>query len=343
MGKQSKPVFLSPEDDRILREWIRCAEEQLLRAERARIIILASERYSTQQIARALGIRSARVSKWRTRFAAAGLAGLESLAKPGKPRQYDETIDNRILALVDQPPPGSERVWNGPLLAQVLGNVSVDYVWKVLRKHGIKLRKHNPLDVETRAFVVARSVMLLGLYLSGKACAFLIGTSDGGSLPAGNQGFVRAPSLEAASKLRESGGSRALTLLDVLRWAAGLAERHGYSGRSLYTLEAFLSEARSWQTGGEVHAFVVGTPARGHPELHVHTLLTFGAFREQFRSWLSILTEGSRLQASGEVSGFATAVESFVAAQTAGSQAAFEWHSRGSFGTVVQRLPAGAT
>jgi nucleoside-diphosphate-sugar epimerase len=45
------------------------------------------------------------------------------------------------LKALDEPAPASYSRWNGRLLAQHLGNVSKDQVWRVMRKHDLHLDK----------------------------------------------------------------------------------------------------------------------------------------------------------------------------------------------------------
>src|SRR6476646_4713955 len=47
--------------------------------------------------------------------------------------------DKRILRQLDKPPPEGFARWTGPLLAEALGDVDVQYVWRFLRSHKIDL------------------------------------------------------------------------------------------------------------------------------------------------------------------------------------------------------------
>ncbi len=78
-------------------------------------------------------------SLWRHRYAEQGLEGLEDKPRPGKRPIYTKTTDKRILGLLDKPPPAGFARWSGPLLAQALGDVDVQYVWRFLRRHKIDL------------------------------------------------------------------------------------------------------------------------------------------------------------------------------------------------------------
>ena len=56
--------------------------------QRARMILLAAEGLSNDQIAMRLDSRREVVGRWRKRFFADRLAGLEEQARPGRPRTF---------------------------------------------------------------------------------------------------------------------------------------------------------------------------------------------------------------------------------------------------------------
>src|ERR1700736_4139548 len=69
--------------------------------QRAEMILLAAERVSNAEIARRLRCRPQVVGKWRTRFAAEGVAGLEDRPRSGRPvtqteREIKEGRDDRL-------------------------------------------------------------------------------------------------------------------------------------------------------------------------------------------------------------------------------------------------------
>ena len=123
-----------------LLSWTRQETKEHPMVQRARIVLEAAAGKTTKEISALLLTRPARVSKWRTRFARDRIEGLSDAPRSGKPPSYDLTTERRILAKLDDPPPEGSSMWNGPLVAEVLGDVSVHQVWRVLRKHGIQLQ-----------------------------------------------------------------------------------------------------------------------------------------------------------------------------------------------------------
>ena len=73
------------------------------------------------------------MSKWRQRFGAGTLDGLQEADRTGRPTHYDKTTEKRVLTLLDEPAPEGYGKWFGGLLAQALGDVSDDQVWGVLQ------------------------------------------------------------------------------------------------------------------------------------------------------------------------------------------------------------------
>ena len=76
MARPSSQIVLSAEGRRELERLARAPRTQARYAQRAQIVLLAADGLTNKEIAKRLRTRSARVSKWRTRFAAEGADGL---------------------------------------------------------------------------------------------------------------------------------------------------------------------------------------------------------------------------------------------------------------------------
>ena len=137
MARTATPISLTDEDRESLEQWTRSATTEQRFALRARIIMAAAEGQQTRTIARQLAVRNATVSKWRTRFVKHGLPGLQDELRPGAPKRYDEETEHRIIDLASQDPPPGNATWTAELLAEMLKDVSMHHVWRVLRQHDI--------------------------------------------------------------------------------------------------------------------------------------------------------------------------------------------------------------
>ena len=131
-----------------------------------------------EKIAQHLHTRLARVSKWRQRFAAGRLSGLSDAARPGKPHTYTEETERRVLRLLDQSPPEGYAKWNGPLLAEALGDVSADHVWRILRKHQIQLQRRRSWCISTDPEFGPKAADVVGLYLNPPENALVLSVDE---------------------------------------------------------------------------------------------------------------------------------------------------------------------
>src|SRR5947209_9653188 len=90
MRQATAVICLSEEEAKILQDWSRRGKSEHRLVERARIILLAGEGRTNEQIAKALKTRTARVSKWRQRFGMKRLAGMGDAGRSGKPAKSDD-------------------------------------------------------------------------------------------------------------------------------------------------------------------------------------------------------------------------------------------------------------
>jgi transposase len=151
MSRRATSIVLSASDRTTLSAWMRGTSTEQRLAQRARIVLAAADGQASTRIAARLRVRRATVSKWRGRFAARGIAGLQDAPRSGLPRRYDAATEQRILRQLDEPPPPGYAGWNGRLVAAALGEVSADAVWRVLRRHRIHLQRRRSWCVSNPA------------------------------------------------------------------------------------------------------------------------------------------------------------------------------------------------
>ena len=151
------------------------------------------------EIARELKTRPARVSKWRQRFSRLRLDGLLDAGRTGRPSHYDQTDEKRVLTLLDEPPPEGYGKWSGSLLAQALGDVSDDQVWRVLRKHDIGLLRRRSWCISTDPEFGPKAADIVGLYLNPPENALVLCVDEKPSIQALEraQGWLRLPNGKA--------------------------------------------------------------------------------------------------------------------------------------------------
>src|ERR1700726_4172071 len=149
MSRAATKIELSIEETDELNRWLKCGKTEQRKVERAKIILRCAESKTNHQIAKELGTRPSRVSKGRKSFAKLRGGGLEDEPRSGRKVINDERVERRILdQLAEAPPPGFAR-WNDRLVAEALGDVSDDAVWRVMRKHDLHLDRRQSWCVST--------------------------------------------------------------------------------------------------------------------------------------------------------------------------------------------------
>ena len=105
-----------------LERWARGRQTSVRLAERAQIVLRAAAGQQNQQIAAALDVGRVTVARWRNRFAAQRLAGIEKDAPRGgrRPTQRHQ-VAAMIIARTTQTKPAQATQWSTRSLAQELG------------------------------------------------------------------------------------------------------------------------------------------------------------------------------------------------------------------------------
>ena len=92
---------------------------------RARIVLLARQRWPNAHIAAALGCSVTTVRTWRRRFARGGIPALSDRPRSGRPEVYGPDVRLRIVAAATSVPPEATSVWTHALIAGQLADTSI--------------------------------------------------------------------------------------------------------------------------------------------------------------------------------------------------------------------------
>ena len=191
MARNAPAISCGPADLQELERLAGSRTESKQTIERAQIVLgcLAGKR--VKEVARTCRTRPNTVIKWRQRFAQRGLAGLCDAPRPGAKPVYGEDFRNRVLALLEQPPPAGQACWDGPAVASVLKS-SVHAVWRVLRHEGICLQRQRSWCVSTDKEFAVKAADIVGLYLNPPEKALVISVDE-------------KPSIQALDVVRDTG------------------------------------------------------------------------------------------------------------------------------------------
>jgi transposase len=330
-------LVLTEDERETLTSWSRSSAGEHRLVERSNIILLAAEGLSAREIARRLGTRLARVSKWRQRFSRDRLSGLEDAARSGKPKVYDETAEKRILALLDTAPPEGYSQWNGRLLAAALSDVSDDQVWRVLRKHKIQLQRRRSWCISTDPEFGQKAADVVGLYLSPPENAVVLCVDEKPHIQVLEraQGWLRLPNgkaLNGFSHCYKRHGTS--TLFAALEVATGQVQVGHYPRRRRREFLDFMNDVIAGHGDKEIHVILdnlnTHKPKRDrwlarHPNVHFHFIPTYSSWLNMVEIWFSILSrQALRNLSCTAVRQLRRAIDAFVKAYKE-TAAAFEW------------------
>lgn len=251
----------------------RSRTEEARLVERARIILACLEGKETQQVAKELGASVPTVRKWRQRFSQCGMKGLGDRPRPGKPAKYGSAFRNRVLSLLEQPPPPGMSHWDGPAVAKKLDS-SVHAVWRVLRREGIYLQRLRTWCVSTDAEFAPKAAEVVGLYLNPPLNAVVLSVDEKPSMQA-----VERPS----GYVETNSGS-------VVRALKSTYKRHG-------TLNLFAAlevgtgqihtKITEYKKREDFRGFLDGVLADRPPDKEIHVILDNYSTHKKNDDWLA--------------------------------------------------------
>lgn len=183
MPRHAPVLECSAEDKEILISVSMSRTEEARIVQRVRIVLSRLEGKQIQQVARELKVSVPTVTKWCKRFSLWGLRGLGDEPRSGKPVKYDLAFRNRVLALLEQPPPPGMGRWDGPAVAERLGS-SKYAVWRILGREGIHLQRSRSWCVSTDKEFAVKAADVVGLYLNPPVDAVVLSVDEKPSIQA---------------------------------------------------------------------------------------------------------------------------------------------------------------
>jgi len=247
--------------------------EEARAVERAKIILTRLAGKQIQQVARELKISIPTVTKWCKRFSLWGLRGLRDDPRSGKPATYDAAFRDRVLALLEQPPPPGMSHWDGPAVAERLG-CSVHAVWRVLRREGIYLQRLRSWCVSTDKEFGPKAAEVVGLYLNPPLNAVVLSVDEKPSMQA-----IERPSGYVET---DSGA--------VVRALKSTYKRHGtlnlFAALEVGTgqVQAKITE---YKKRADFQSFLDGVIADQPPDKEIHVILDNYSTHKKNDEWLA--------------------------------------------------------
>ena len=158
-------VELSEAQRKQLETWATRRTIPVRLAERAKMILLAAQGKTDKEIGADLGIWRGTVARWRGRFIADGVTGIErDETRPGRKPKISARKVKSIVALTTQQRPDNATHWSTRSMAAVAG-VSEASVRRIWQAHGLKPHRVASFKVSNDKRFTEKLEDIVGLYL----------------------------------------------------------------------------------------------------------------------------------------------------------------------------------
>jgi transposase len=268
-------------------------------AQRARIVLLASDGVRNAEIAERVGVTRPTVNLWRSRYAEQGLAGLVDVDRPGRPR----TVDQRaIITETLTPPPARMGVthWSSRLLASrlKLDHSTITKAWKAF---GVQPWRAETFKFSTDPELVAKVTDVIGLYLAPPENAIVLCIDEKSQIQALDRTQKTLPMQPGHAEQRTHDYVRhgTTTLFAALEIATGQVTGVCKNRHRHQEFLAFLKHVARAYPDRELHLVMdnYATHKRieirdwlaANPRIHVHFTPTSGSWLNLVEVWFGII------------------------------------------------------
>ena len=239
------------------------------------------------------------ISRWKQRFQARGLAGLQDAPRSGRPDSLAPAVEARILALTQQPPPGPVTPWSVRRMARRVG-VSPATVQRVWARAGLQPHRLERYVTSDDPDFERKAAAILGLYLHPPAHAAVFCVDEKTAIQALDR---RDPVLPLSPGRAERHGFEyrrhgTLSLYAALDVGTGHVEGRTVPRHTRAAFVAFLDQVVATQPKRrEIHLLCDNlsahkTPAvrdwlAAHPRVTIHDTPTYSSWRTQVELWFA--------------------------------------------------------
>ncbi len=146
-------------------------------AERARMIVALADGGTALEVAERFGVTRDKVYRWRSRFEANGLEGLEDRPRSGRPRGLEEAKAREILRLTVERVPREATHWSLRLMAKYAG-VSEWQVRQVWAAADLKPHRPKTFKISNDPQFADKVIDVVGLYLDPPDNAMVLSVDE---------------------------------------------------------------------------------------------------------------------------------------------------------------------
>jgi len=147
-------------------------------AERAAIVLHAADGLENREIGALMGISRQKAGRWRSRYAAQGLAGIEKDApRPGRRRRIDEKQRATVIRKTLKNKPEGQTHWSRATMSAATG-LSESTIGRIWREHGLKPHRVETFKLSKDPRFVEKLNDIVGLYLNPPEHAIVLSCDE---------------------------------------------------------------------------------------------------------------------------------------------------------------------
>jgi len=302
-GRPKQPILLTSEDRALFVSFTRSRTLPNGLVRRARIILLAADGRSNDEIAEKVGTSKQSVCQWRRRYLQGGFAGLYDKLKPGRPRTVEDNEIAKVVRRTLKTQPKSGTHWSVRLMAEETG-ISATTVHRIWSAFGLQPHRQEHFKLSTDPFFVEKVRDICGLYLNPPDHAMVLCVDEKSQIQALERTQPMLPMglgyVEGVTHDYARHGTT--TLFAALDTATGdvitsCKQRHRHE-----EYLAFLEQIdANIPKDIDVHLVVDNYATHNHatvkrwlarrPRYHVHFTPTYSSWLNQVEIWFNLITQ----------------------------------------------------
>ena len=300
MGIQGGGVEVVAADRRQLEGWLRSHSTPQALARRGRIVLGSADGESIRELGERLGVTQRTVCLWRRRYREAGLAGLRSLPRSGRPRTISAAKERAVLGATMRKPVAATH-WSTRRLAKEVGlsRASVHRIWQ---KYGLQPHRVQTFKFSTDPDLDRKLTDVVGLYLDPPERALVLCVDEKSQIQALNRTQRLLPMWPGLPARRTHDYTRhgTTSLFAALEVTSGKVHGRCYRRHRHVEFIAFLNSLVRRYPGREIHLICdnYGTHKHpkvrawlaAHPRFHLHFTPTSASWLNLVERWFALIT-----------------------------------------------------
>lgn len=300
MAYVAEKFVLKAADRVIVEQWLRSPTLPQAWGLRAKIVLASADGEGVREMARRLETTTATVCLWRRRYRRDGLAGLQTRARSGRPRQISEAKERAVVAATMRAPKAATH-WSARRLAKEVG-LSHATVHRIWQKHDLQPHRIETFKFSRDPAFETKLADVIGLYLDPPERALVLCVDEKSQIQALNRTQPILPLRPGvpARMTHDYERNGTTSLFAALEVASGKVHGRCFSRHTHVEFIAFLDSLAKTYRRREIHLICdnYGTHKHpkvrewlaAHPRFHLHFTPTSASWLNLVERWFALIT-----------------------------------------------------